>query len=91
MRLSNENRTQEAGVFYSNRQFTPRVFSALNIGSSPDTSEIQQFAINELGFFVSEKLRIAERFQLNYGLRYTLLSTDSEIYHLYEYTNPACS
>lgn len=84
MRLSNENRTQEAGVFYSSRQFTPRVFSALDIGSSPDTSEIQQFAINELGFFVSEKLRIAERFQLNYGLRYTLLSTDSEIYHLYE-------
>jgi len=84
MRQVNANRTQEAGLFYSNRDFTPRIFSSLNIGSSRDTSETQQYGVNEVGAFLSEKISFANRFQLSYGLRYTLLTVDSETYSLYE-------
>lgn len=84
VRQATVNVTQEAGIFYSNRAFSPRVFSAFNKGFTPDTTETQLFGVNEVGAFLSEKRIIKECLQLNYGLRYTLLNVEGRMYNLYE-------
>ncbi|MFN4146322.1 MAG: TonB-dependent receptor plug domain-containing protein, partial [Runella sp.] len=78
------NRQQDFGIFVSRRVFTPNVFSAQNVSTTPDTINTQRFGTFEAGVFYGEKWTLTPRVKLTYGLRYTLLGVEGKTYQMLE-------